>query len=207
MTNKRGLFLPLFIDQDLWRNRLHRRRLTLSSPGFITRIRCGETSLGSLPSAALTPVFGRGVAARGDFFIVNATDALHLAQIHLVCYTEDTKGLSREWSMMPPSRARSERDSASSPLLFMCPHALTISAAVDILEKNESCRANRPGALCRWIAFTHGRALFYVCRAYLHVPYDFSFLAFHASLWYSEGNKNILSTATSKHRRGGSSSG
>lgn len=81
---------------------------------------------------------------------------------------------------MPPSRARSERDSVSSPLLFICPHALTISAAVDILEKNESCRVNRPGALCRWIAFTHGRALFYVCRAYLHVPYDFSFLAFHA---------------------------
>ena len=69
MTNKRGLFLPLFIDQDLWRNRLHRRRLTLSSPGFITRIRCGETSLGSLPSAALTPVFGRGVAARGGIFL------------------------------------------------------------------------------------------------------------------------------------------
>lgn len=29
MANKRGLFLPLFIDQDLWGNRLHRRRLTL----------------------------------------------------------------------------------------------------------------------------------------------------------------------------------
>ena len=197
MTNKRGLFLPLFIDQDLWRNRLHRRRLTLSSPGFITRIRCGETSLGSLPSAALTPVFGRGVAARGDFFTYarpwchsglttqrcsyiikdeweidrwiwrgcrlrwqcdwghlytdarrhlpflpcelsprcilaatssctertsapdNSDGALRLAQIHLICYTEDTKGLSREWSMMPPSRTHSECDSASSPLLFI----------------------------------------------------------------------------------------
>ena len=40
----------------------------LSSPGLITRIRRGKTSLGRLPSAALTPVFGRGVAARGDFF-------------------------------------------------------------------------------------------------------------------------------------------
>ena len=171
--NRRCLFLFLFIDQDLWRNRLHRRRLTLSSPGFITRIRCGETSLGSLPSAALTPVFGRGVAARGDFFTYarpwchsglttqrcsyiikdeweidrwiwrgcrlrwqcdwghlytdarrhlpflpcelsprcilaatssctertsapdNSDGALHLAQIYLVCYTENTKGLFR----------------------------------------------------------------------------------------------------------------
>ena len=40
----------------------------LSSPGLITRIRRGKTSLGRLPSAALTPVFGRGVAARGGFF-------------------------------------------------------------------------------------------------------------------------------------------
>ena len=37
---------------------------------------------------------------------------------------------------------------------------MTISAAVSILEKNKPCRADRPGALCRWIAFTHGRALF-----------------------------------------------
>ena len=155
------------------RNRLHIRRLTLSSPGFITRIRCGKTSLGSLPSAALTPVFGRGAAARGDFFTYarpwchsglttqrcsyiikdeweidrwmccgcrlrwqcdwghlytdarrhlpflpcelsprcilaatssctertsapnNSDGALHLAQIYLVCYTENTKGLFR----------------------------------------------------------------------------------------------------------------
>ena len=37
---------------------------------------------------------------------------------------------------------------------------MTISAAVSILEKNEPCRADRPGALCRWIAFTHCRVLF-----------------------------------------------
>ena len=145
----------------------------LSSPGLITRIRRGKTSLGRLPSAALTPVFGRGVAARGDFFTYarpwchsglttqrcsyiikdeweidrwiwrgcrlrwqcdwghlytdarrhlpflpcelsprcilaatssctertsdsnNSDGALHLAQIYLVCYTENTKGLFR----------------------------------------------------------------------------------------------------------------
>ena len=145
----------------------------LSSPGLITRIPRGKTSLGRLPSAALTPVFGRGAAARGDFFTYarqwchsgltpqrcsyvikdeweidrwiwrgcrlrwqcdwghlytdarrhlpflpcelsprcilattssctertsapnNSDGALHLAQIYLVCYTENTKGLFR----------------------------------------------------------------------------------------------------------------
>ena len=74
----------------------------------------GKSPLGRTNACLRTWCSGEG----GIFSILNATDALRLAQIHLICYTEDTKGLSREWSMMPPSRARSERDSASSPLLF-----------------------------------------------------------------------------------------
>ena len=41
-----------------------------------------------------------------------------LAQIVLICYTERTKGLFREWSIMPPGRARSGRDPACSPIFI-----------------------------------------------------------------------------------------
>ena len=172
MTNKRGLFLPLFIDQDLWRNRLHRRCLSLftrvHNPDTLRGNAFGKSPLGRTNACLRTwrsgegrfftyaiPWCHSGLTTQRCSYIIkdeweidrwiwrgcrlrwqcdwghlytdarwhlpflpcelsprcilaatssctertsapnNSDGALHLAQIHLVCYTENTKGLFR----------------------------------------------------------------------------------------------------------------
>ena len=64
MTNKRGLFLFLFADQNLWGNRLHRRRLTLfaraHNPDTLRGNAFGKSPLGRTNACLRTWCSGEG---------------------------------------------------------------------------------------------------------------------------------------------------
>ncbi len=100
----------------------------LSSPGLITRIRRGKTSLGRLPSAALTPVFGRGVAARGDFFTVNASASTSVFTFRL---TPDTIAADKASCVVPLLR---------ESLLADCSHRVLSCSYIDTCPLLHSVR-------------------------------------------------------------------